>query len=281
MADAPRLHVGRCDGVQALRRVGVQRQQVAGAAGGHQFVVGHGQGQHRETYTGITLLGRRTFGAHAVARVQAPAAPLQDDTGGQVADLAQAPAREVATQPGGQGHQHMPEVQHGALEARRVVAPVAAARRHTHQPIHLLGVPEEARQLRAQAVPQQVERRARQGLASMGDDSLVVLRPVRQIGPHTPGGVAAQRIERGAHTPVVEGADPKALPGQPLRETGIEILPYAHGRADDDAGLRGRRALCLEAAHHDGGGTRLARRCQYCLLHRCLLSMPICVGLKW
>ena len=175
----------------------------------------------------------------------------------------------------------MPEVQHGALEARRVVAPIATARRHTHQPVHLLGVQEEARQLRAQAVPQQVERCTRQGLAGMGDHGLVVLRPVRQVGLHAPGGIAAQRIERGAHTPVVEGADAEALSGQPLREAGIEILPHAHGRTDDDAGLRGRRAFGLEAAHHDGGCTRRARRCQYCLLHRCLLSIPICAGLTW
>ena len=90
-------------------------------------------------------------------------------------------------------------------------------------------------QLRAQAVPQQQQRLARQRLGCMGDHRVVVARPVEQVGPH----LAHATTQRLALPPVVEGGDPQALLRQPGGERPIEGLAHAHGAANDDGGARG------------------------------------------
>jgi hypothetical protein len=89
---------------------------------------------------------------------------------------------KVAEEPRRQRHQHVPEIQNHAPQLRRVVAPVAAACRDADQAVDLVLVLQEARQLRAQAVAQQIKRRIRQGRLGGIDHSLVVAGPIQQVG---------------------------------------------------------------------------------------------------
>src|SRR5439155_18483477 len=204
------------------------------------------------------LAHRRAFGTDVVARVQAPLAPLHHDAGRQVADLAQLAAGEIAEQRRRQRYQHVPEVQHHPLELRRVVAPVAAARRHRHHAGDTIAVLQQARQLRAEAVTDQVQRHVAGTLQRRGDDRIEVVGPAEQISIE-----AAQRAAiRVAHAAVVEARNQIALRREPLRERGVVVLLDAHRAADDDRGLDRRRRFV--EARRDGDAIG---RVEVALLH--------------
>ena len=238
VADPRRLHIGRRDALDAARRVRIAVDQHARAALGHQLVVGDRQRDQRKTHAGEALAHRGALGADVIAGIQAPAPPLQHHAARQVADLAQAPTRKVAEQRGRDRHHHVPEVQHAAPQRRRVVAPVAAAARDRHQAGDAVALRQQAGQLRAEAVADQVDRQRRHFAVERLDRAVEVACPREQVGLEA--AQRAARRQRVADAAVVEGQHRIALAGEPARERLVVGLSHAHRAADHDAAAHRR-----------------------------------------
>ena len=226
--------------------------QHARACLGQQFVIGKGQRQHREIGRGIGLARARLAGEQVV-RGQAPAPPLHQRAGRQIADDADARAGEIAEQRRQGRCQHMPQQRRRTFRARRQVACRTAADGDVHQAGEALARGQQRRHLAAEAVADDEQRQLGRALDKLAQQGVVILvQPVAEIGLDA----AARPLERSADTTVVEGPGNIAALGQVVCERRVERLRHGHRRGDDH--LATRRAMRVEAMDGEfvsvGGG---------------------------
>ncbi len=207
----------------------------------HHFVVAEGQRGQGCAHRREGLAHGLAFNTDQVVRMQAPAPPLANHPGGQVADRPDTTAREVTRDRGQHRGQAMPEQPGLVADLRAVLAPVAAAGGNGDDAGQALMAFDQWQDLRADTVADPVQRQLTGNLGRRGEHrAAVVARPVEDVHVQ----LAKRHSPRAAHAQVIEGHHLIAALGEPVGEVGVEALRHAHRRRDQhDAAWQAARLI--------------------------------------